>query len=141
MSKQLRFSRWRRLPGLHRVSEKKLPTYLTEAQRLTLFVPGAVLDQAEKLAAYAGTCNLQAYCEQLFSRAVAEEADRVMSRGAAAAADAMKTVDVMTQEDEPTLREWNALTTLVIDEHGRASEVVVREPDAPTQGSGPESGQ
>jgi hypothetical protein len=66
----LRFSRWRRLPGLHRVTERKIPTHRAEPQRFTLFLPGDLLDLAEDLARRAGARTPQHYCEDLLARAL-----------------------------------------------------------------------
>jgi hypothetical protein len=76
VAESLRFSRWRRLPGVHRITEKRIPTHRAEAHRLTLYLPGAILDQAEGLAARAGASDVQSYCESLLRQAIEAEAAR-----------------------------------------------------------------
>jgi hypothetical protein len=113
MSKQLRFSRWRRLTGWHRINEKKLPTHRTEEQRLTLYLPGALLDQAELLAAHARAASIQLYCEALLSQAIEAETARVRGMTSQVANDAFETIDEMA-DDAPTMREWSTATTIDI---------------------------
>ena len=74
MSKQLRYSRWRRIQGLHRVTDQRLQTHRDEAQRLTLYLPGRLLDLAESLAIQSGNVTTQEYCESVLSRALEAEA-------------------------------------------------------------------
>lgn len=73
MSKSLAYSRWRRLPSLHRVTEHRLPDHRSEPQRLTLYVPGWVLDEAERLARQEGQGSVQEYCEGLLREAIARK--------------------------------------------------------------------
>ncbi len=70
MSKPLAYSRWRRLPGVHRITEQRLPDHRAEPQRLTLFVPGWVLDEAERLALQSGARSVQEYCETILREAI-----------------------------------------------------------------------
>ena len=65
MNKRLRHSRWRRLPGLHRITDRKIPDHRGEPQRLTLYLPGGLLDFAEELANREGGRSVQDYCEQV----------------------------------------------------------------------------
>jgi hypothetical protein len=67
-----RFSRWRRLPPVFRSGsgEHKIPGPGEEPQRIILYLPGAVLDQAEALAGKAGVPTLQQYCERLLGEAI-----------------------------------------------------------------------
>jgi hypothetical protein len=107
MGKQLRFSRWRRLPGLHRITERKIPDHRAELQRLTLYVPGGLLDQAEELAARAGTPTVQLYCEDLLRRAI--EAEQVRDRAAQVEVDhgPLDGLDAIAN-DLDYLAEWSA---------------------------------
>jgi hypothetical protein len=70
-----RYSRWRRLPPVFRSGsgEHKIPGPAEEAQRIVLYLPGAVLDQAEALAGKAGVSTLQKYCEQILGEAIEVE--------------------------------------------------------------------
>lgn len=114
MPDHLRFSRWRRLTGAHRILEKRLPTYQTEPQRLTLYLPGALLDQAEHLALRAGGTNIQLYCEALLSRAIVEETERIENEARAAATDALASIEHMARDAE-SMDEWSAASTIVIE--------------------------
>lgn len=73
MANRDRFSRWRRLPPVFRSGEHKIPGPAEEAQRIILYLPSAVLDQAEALAGKAGVRTLQEYCERLLSEAIEVE--------------------------------------------------------------------
>ena len=80
MSDKLRFSRWRRLPGLHRVTERKIPTHLTEPQRLTLYLTGEIMDLAEELARQVKARSPQHFCEDLLTQALLTEQYREEKR-------------------------------------------------------------
>ncbi len=69
-SKKLRFSRWRRLPGLFRTGERVAPDVDSELRRLVLYVPWRLLDQAELLARETGSASIQRYCEALLGQAI-----------------------------------------------------------------------
>ena len=73
MANRDRYSRWLRLPPVFRSGEHKIPGPGEEAQRITLYLPGAVLDQAEALAGKAGVATLQEYCERLLGEAIEVE--------------------------------------------------------------------
>ena len=75
MAKRDPYSRWRRLPPVFRSGEHKLPGPGEEPQRIILYLPGAVLDQAEALAGKAGVPTVQEYCAGLLGRAI--EVERV----------------------------------------------------------------
>jgi hypothetical protein len=68
-----RFSRWRRLPPVFRSGEHKLPGYEDETQRLTVYLPGSLLDLAEELAELADIPTIQEYCTRLLARALENE--------------------------------------------------------------------
>lgn len=75
MAKRPRYSRWRRLPGLYRLGEDKGPDPNLEPQRLTLYLPGTILDGAEAQAKKAGIETIQEYCTDLLRCVI--EAERV----------------------------------------------------------------
>ena len=75
MAKRPRYSRWRRLPGLYRLGEDKGPDPNLEPQRLTLCLPGTILDAAEAQAKKAGIETIQEYCTDLLRCVI--EAERV----------------------------------------------------------------
>jgi len=106
VSKQLRFSRWKRLPGLSRVTEHKIPTHLAELQRLTLYLPGELLDLAEELGMQAGHKTPQRYCEDLLTQALQgqglQEETKVQDMVKSALADA---ADYLYQESLDTGRD------------------------------------
>ncbi|GIW87504.1 MAG: hypothetical protein KatS3mg108_1828 [Isosphaeraceae bacterium] len=62
-SRSLRFSRWRRLPGVHRILDRRLPTHAESLHRFTVYLPGRVIEDAESLARLRGLPHAQAYCE------------------------------------------------------------------------------
>ncbi|APW62879.1 hypothetical protein BSF38_04435 [Paludisphaera borealis] len=68
-----RFSRWRRLPPVFRSGEHKLPGYEDETQRLTVYLPGSLLDLAEELAELANVPTIQEYCTRLLAHALENE--------------------------------------------------------------------
>ncbi len=74
MAKPLAYSRWRRLPGVHRITEQRLPDHRSEPQRLSLFVPGWVLDEAERLAHQSGCHSVQEYCETILQEVIEQKA-------------------------------------------------------------------
>ncbi len=75
-SKRLQFSRWKRLPGVKRVGEQRLLDPGDEAQRLSLYLPGKLLDEAGELARAAGVASIQKYCEGLLAQAISAERAR-----------------------------------------------------------------
>ena len=75
MAKRNPYSRVRRLPPVFRSGEHKLPGPNEEPQRIIIYLPGAVLDQAEVLAGKAGVPTIQEYCAGLLGRAI--EVERV----------------------------------------------------------------
>gem|GEM_PF-875709 len=71
-----RYSRWRRLPPVFRSGEHRVPGYEDEAQRLTLYLPGGLLDLAEDLAELADVPTIQEYCARLLALALENERAR-----------------------------------------------------------------
>lgn len=76
MAKRRKFSRWRRLPGVYRFGDEKAPNPNLEPQRLTLYVPGVALDDAQEQANRLGFENIQDYCGDLLVRAIDAESVR-----------------------------------------------------------------
>ena len=103
--RRLRFSRWKRLPGVTRIGERKIPGPEQDLERLTLFLPGGVLDRAERLSREAGAESLQAYCEALLLDAIeGNEADRTIGE-AEVKVHPLDGLDAV-QNDPEYLREW-----------------------------------
>lgn len=75
MAERKRFSRWRRLPPVFRSGEHRLPGYEDESQRLTVYLPGSLLDLAEQLAELADVPTIQEYCTRLLAHALENERD------------------------------------------------------------------
>lgn len=73
MAKRSKFSRWRRLPGVYRFGEHKWPDPNQELQRISLYIPGTVLDRAEAQAGNHGFENVQDYCTELLLSAIEDE--------------------------------------------------------------------
>ncbi|MFO0891195.1 MAG: hypothetical protein U0790_18880 [Isosphaeraceae bacterium] len=69
------YSRWNRLPPVYRAGEHKIPGPEDEPQRIILYLKGALLDLAEKLAERAGVPTVQEYCAGLLAQAI--EVERV----------------------------------------------------------------
>ncbi len=109
MAKQLRFSRWRRLPGAHRITERKLPDHRTELQRLTLYLPGAVLDHAESQASQAGAASVQAYCEGLLRELIEAKARSERLEQSEARRALLEGLDAIAN-DPDYLAEWSAVS-------------------------------
>ncbi len=75
MAKRNPYSRWRRLPPVFRSGQHKLPDPGEDPQRIIIYLPSAVLDQAETLAVKAGVPTIQEYCSKLLGAAI--EVERV----------------------------------------------------------------
>lgn len=76
MAKRPRYSRWRRLPGVYRIHERRGPDPNQELQRLILYLPAGMLDRAEAMGLRKGYETIQKYCEDLLVRAIETEHDR-----------------------------------------------------------------
>jgi hypothetical protein len=68
-----KYSRWRRLPPVFRSGEHKIPGYEDEVQRLTLYLPGVLLDLAQELADRYEIPTIQEYCALLLARSLEDE--------------------------------------------------------------------
>ncbi|OJW17745.1 MAG: hypothetical protein BGO49_26450 [Planctomycetales bacterium 71-10] len=76
MGDRNRYSRWRRLPPVFRSGDHKLPGYEDEVHRLTLYLPGSLLDLAQELADRYEVPTMQEFCALLLARSLEEERTR-----------------------------------------------------------------
>ena len=107
MAKRPRYSRWRRLPGLYRLGEDKGPDPNLEPQRLTLYLPGTILDAAEAQAKKAGIETIQEYCTDLLRCVI--EAERVREQVAEVEARRGRLEGLHQIANDPEyLAEWSA---------------------------------
>jgi len=58
----------RHIPGTFRIGEDQGPGLKAEPQRLSVYLPEAVLDRAEQQANQSGLGSVQRYCEVLLLR-------------------------------------------------------------------------
>jgi hypothetical protein len=107
VSKRLRHSRWRRLPGVYRFHERKAPDPGREPRRLILFLPDEALGRAEAQALRAGFVSVQAYCSTLLEQAIGAEHDRERIEEAEAKRGALRGLDAIAN-DPDYLAEWTA---------------------------------
>ncbi len=107
MAKKLRFSRFRRLPGLYRFGERKPADPNLEPQRLSLYLPGTVLDMAEAQARRAGVETIQEYCERLLIETIEAEHAREVVEDTEARRGPLEGLDAIANDPE-YLAEWNA---------------------------------
>lgn len=108
VSKRPRYSRWRRLPPVYRLGEDKGPDPNLEPQRLTVYLPGTILDAAEAQAHKAGIETIQEYCTDLLRRAI--EAERVREQVAEVEARRGPLEGLYQIANDPEyLAEWSAL--------------------------------
>jgi hypothetical protein len=139
--KRPRFSRWRRLPGVSRIHETKIASPTSELQRLTLYLPGGVLDQAEAQAMRAGAESVQAYCESLLTNAIEEEQSRARIAQTEVRIAPLEALDALAN-DPDYLAEWSASAASQVPRE-RETEPVAdtdtadgTEPDASPSGRG-----
>ncbi len=107
MDDQRRYSRWRRLPGVHRITDRRLPDHRSEPQRLTIYVNGGVLDDAEALAARAGVATVQEYCERLLTATIRAEVARSRVEQVEMAQGRLGGLDEIA-DDPQYLAEWTS---------------------------------
>lgn len=105
MSDRNRYSRWRRLPPVFRSGEHRVPGYEDEAQRLTLYLPGGLLDLAEDLAELANVPTIQEYCARLLALALENERARWRVAEAEAKQGPFEGLRAIAQ-DSDYLAEW-----------------------------------
>lgn len=98
MSRSLRFSRWRRLPGAHRILDRRLPTHATTIQRFTVYLPGRVIEDADVLARLEGDDHAQAYCERILIEMIDAEVERVKAETAPPEPVADEDLDAMADD-------------------------------------------
>ncbi len=107
MAKRLRNSRWRRLPGVYRAGEEQGFKPGMEPRRLTIYLPDALLEQAETQAGRAGVETVQRSCADLLLRTL--EAERVRERVADIEAQRGPLAGLHAIADDPEyLAEWSA---------------------------------
>ena len=99
MPKRPRFSRWRRIPGLYRTGEEKMPDPNEELHRISLYLPWRVVDLAEAQRARLGYPNVQDYCTVLVLKAV--DAERVREQVADVEARRGPLVGLQEIADDP----------------------------------------
>jgi hypothetical protein len=107
LAKRPKFSRWRRLPTAYWITERRPPDPKTELQRLTLYLPAGVLDQAEALTTRAGVETVQTYCEQLLIAAIEYERARERLEQTEARRGPLEGLDAIANDPE-YLAEWTA---------------------------------
>jgi hypothetical protein len=108
VAKRSRFSRFRRLPPIFRFGDHKGPDPGLEEQRLTLYVPAKILDQAEEQAQRAGVETVQQYCQELLEQAIETEHAREVVQHTEAKRGTLEGLDAIA--NDPTyLAEWSAM--------------------------------
>lgn len=107
LSKMLKFSRWRRLPSVSRVSDPKMSGPADDLQRLTLFLPGRLIDLAQELAQKAGAGTVQSYCESLLTQTLLAEQAKVKLADFESRRGALKGLDAIAS-DADYLVEWSS---------------------------------
>jgi hypothetical protein len=137
MAKRLQFSRWRRLPGVSRVGERKLAGPGEEEQRLTLYLPGKVIDRAEALAAKAGAESVRQYCERLLMRALDDEHAREQVEEVEAKRGPLEGLDAIANDPE-YLAEWKAMAPVA--PAGRPPKMLAAPREITFMDSGPTAG-
>jgi hypothetical protein len=132
VAQPLRFSRWKRIAGLKRAREHMVTTHLQERDRLTLYLPGRVIERAETLAARSGLPTVQAYCEGLLERAIAAEHARIKVDASVMMNDVYSSLDEMIGESggpiEPVDEESSPENVVVVASE-RKLEVAPQRPD------------
>jgi hypothetical protein len=107
VSKRLRFSRFRRLPGIYRIGDRKRADADLDSQRLTLYLPLHVLDQAEAQAQRAGCETVQEYCERLLAQAIDTQHANEVVEDTQARRGPLEGLDAISN-DVGYLSEWKA---------------------------------
>lgn len=111
-SKKLRFSRWRRLPGVFRTGDHPRADADDGTRRLTLYVTWRLLDQAELLAKHAGSPSIQHYCESLLEQAIANELAELKINQTIQQADSPLEGLAQIAGDADYLREWSGFQAM-----------------------------
>jgi hypothetical protein len=108
--KRPKFSRYGRMPGISWITEKRIPGPEHDEERLTLYLPGGVLDRADTLAKRAGAQNLQTYCEHLLREAIELEHSREILSETEVNMGPLDGLDGIAN-DPDFLAEWSASAT------------------------------
>lgn len=107
MPERPKYSRWRRLPAFFRSGEFKMPDPREEEQRVSLYIPGIMLDLADEQAQRAGAPSVQAYCADLLLRAIEGEHARAQVAELEARRGPLEGLDEIASDPE-YLAEWRA---------------------------------
>jgi len=100
VSDPLRFSRFRRLPGLYRIRERKLPDPHEEPQLLSLYISGRLLDKAEALAMKTGVATVQEYCQKLLGWAIESQEEAAKAAEVEIMENPLKSLDALANEPD-----------------------------------------
>jgi hypothetical protein len=101
---------WKRPNGSFRLGQGKPVVGNLDEQRITLYLPAFVLDQAEDQAFRAGYATVQQYCASLLRDAIEDVRRREEAADAEAKREALVGFHAIT-EDPEYLVEWNASAT------------------------------
>jgi hypothetical protein len=101
---------WKRPNGSFRLGQGKPVVGNLDEQRITLYLPAFVLDQAEDQAARAGYSTVQRYCATLLRDAIEDVLRREQEAEAEAKRNALAGFHAIT-EDPEYLAEWSASAT------------------------------
>jgi hypothetical protein len=115
------------MPGLSRIHETKIPSPAADLQRLTLYLPGGVLDEAEVQSMRAGAPSVQAYCEAVLRDAIEAEQTRTRAAQAEARTTPLVALDEIAN-DPDYLAEWTASAALRPPRDGALEPPVVPTP-------------
>lgn len=105
--KRPKYSRFGRLPGVHRITERRIPGPEADLERLTLYLPGGILDRAMTLAQRSGAESLQMFCEDLLRSAIEAAQADVQTQESDSPRITLLGFDAITN-DEDYLAEWSA---------------------------------
>jgi hypothetical protein len=107
MPERPKYSRWRRLPAFFRSGEFKMPDPREEEQRVSLYIPGFMLDRAEEQAQRAGAPTVQEYCADLLVRGIEGEHAREQVADLEARRGTLEGLHEIASDPE-YLAEWSA---------------------------------
>ncbi len=107
MSKRLRQSRFRRMPGVYRFGDRKPADPGLERRQITIDLPDRLLEQAEAQSHRAGAESVQAYCADLLAQTIEVEHAREVVKEAEARRGALEGLDEIANDPE-YLADWAA---------------------------------
>jgi hypothetical protein len=107
VAKRLRYSRWRRLPGVYRIGERKPLDPALEEERLTLYLPAGLIEKAEAMGLRSGAATVQDYCARLLREAIQSEHAREQVEELEAKRGPLEGFDAIAN-DPNYLAEWKA---------------------------------